>query len=69
MNKNKSKSTWIIQDWVGNRIFPEKTFKSFDDTWYFLQTKFSCDDDCANDDCNNCQELQELYAKEINTNE
>jgi len=66
---NKLESTWIVQDWAGNRIFPEKTFKTFDDAWYFLQTKFSCDDDCANDDCNNCQELQELYVKQFNIKE
>mgnify|MGYP001437304069 FL=1 len=64
MSTTENKTTWIIQDTFGNRIFPEKTFKSFDDTWYFLQTKFPCNDECVNDDCNNCQELQELYAKQ-----
>ena len=62
---NKLESTWIVQDWAGNRMFPKKTFKSFDDTWHFLQTEFTCNDKCVNDDCDNCQELQELYAKGI----
>lgn len=27
---------YIIQDWAGNRMFPDKQFDSFDDGWCFL---------------------------------
>ena len=65
MSTTESKTTWIIQDTFGNRIFSEKTFESYDGTWQFIQTEFPCNDECINDDCNNCQELQELYAEEV----
>lgn len=27
---------FIIQDWAGNHLFKNKTFKTFDDGWEFL---------------------------------
>lgn len=27
---------YIIQDWAGNRMFPRKTFESFEDGWDFI---------------------------------
>ncbi len=28
--------TWIIEDWAGNRMFPDVEFASFDDGWSFV---------------------------------
>jgi len=29
-------STFIIQDWAGNRMFPEETFETYEDAWEFI---------------------------------
>lgn len=26
-------SKWIVQNWVGNRVFPNEEFDSFEDGW------------------------------------
>lgn len=31
---------WIIQDWAGNRLFPDRTFDSFEDGWEFVRSQF-----------------------------
>lgn len=36
---------WIIEDWAGNRKFPDRSFDSFMDATYFLQTRIRNDDD------------------------
>ena len=28
--------TFIIEDWAGNHLFKDKTFKSFEDGWEFI---------------------------------
>ena len=28
--------TFIIQDWAGNHLFPDKAFESFEDGWDFI---------------------------------
>lgn len=30
------KDLYIIEDWAGNHLFKDKTFKSFEDGWEFL---------------------------------
>jgi hypothetical protein len=27
---------FMIEDWAGNRMFPEKTFSTFEDGWDFI---------------------------------
>jgi len=34
------KTYFIIQDWAGNRLFPDKEFKDFEDGWDFLYQFF-----------------------------
>ena len=48
---------FIIQDWAGNELTDFGTFKSFDDAWEFLLSKFDNDED-----------LGEFYAIETETN-
>ena len=36
---------FIIEDWAGNHLFRNKTFKSFDDGFDFLQEKFPDNND------------------------
>ncbi len=31
---------WIIQDWASNRLFPAKTFDTFEDGWEFVRENF-----------------------------
>lgn len=32
----ESSNEYIIQDWAGNRMFPTKTFDSFEDGWEYI---------------------------------
>lgn len=32
---------YVIEDWAGNRVFPDKEFSDFDDGWEFLWNHFS----------------------------
>lgn len=34
----KTSARWIIHDWTGRRIFPDKEFKSFEDGWEHIRT-------------------------------
>ena len=57
-------ATFIIQDWAGNRMFPDKTFESFEDGWRFVyenvdNSKF---DLSGNDDDD---EFQDIYVVEV----
>jgi hypothetical protein len=29
---------WIVEDWAGNRMFPDKRFSSFEAGWNFVQS-------------------------------
>lgn len=29
-------TTYIIEDWAGNRLFKDKTFSNFDEAWEFI---------------------------------
>ena len=31
---------WAVRDWAGNRMFPDKTFATFEDGWEFVCGKF-----------------------------
>lgn len=31
------KQVFTIEDWAGNRMFPDKTFASFEEGWEFVQ--------------------------------
>jgi hypothetical protein len=35
---------YVIEDWAGNRLFPDKTFPTFEDGWDFLLKKFPDED-------------------------
>ncbi|MFZ8932363.1 MAG: hypothetical protein ACO2ZP_00495 [Bacteriovoracaceae bacterium] len=28
--------TWIIKDWMSNRLWPDKEFETFEDGWAFI---------------------------------
>lgn len=49
------KTEWIIEDWAGNKVFPEKIFKNFDDAEEFLSVFLG-------DDYEECR--QEYYIEE-----
>ena len=53
-------SKFIIQDWVGNHLFKDEVFESFDDGWYFLDVHFDHLGDREKD-----IELGEYYVIEI----
>lgn len=31
---------FVIQDWMGNRMFPTRTFQTFEDGWEFVRGQF-----------------------------
>jgi hypothetical protein len=35
---------FIIQDWAGNRLFPNKTFPSYEDGWEYIYTNVPNED-------------------------
>lgn len=45
---------WVIQDWMGNRMFPDKTFETFEDGWEFIREQFPEEGD-----------WEELYVVEL----
>lgn len=36
---------YVIEDWAGNRLFPDKSFPTFEDGWSFLLEKFPNEED------------------------
>ena len=50
---------WIIEDWAGNRMFPDKTFDSFDDAWEYIYENVdnSKYDESGNEDDNIYQDI------------
>jgi len=40
-----NKTMWIIKDWAGNKPFPDKKFKTFQDAWEFIYGKFPDEED------------------------
>ena len=50
---------WIIEDWAGNRMFPDKTFDSFDDAWDYIYENVdnSKYDESGNEDDNVYQDI------------
>lgn len=36
---------WIVQDWTGKRIFPDKTFDTFEDGWDHIRTQHPDEED------------------------
>lgn len=36
---------WMIQDWTGKRLFPDKEFDSYQDGWDFVLENFKTDED------------------------
>lgn len=60
------KDVFIIQDWAGNRMFPDKTFESFEDGWEFVyenvdNSKFDLSGD---DDDSVFQDIYVVEAKD-----
>jgi len=47
-----------IVDWMNNRIFPNKIFKSFEDGWEYIYNKFD-----------NQEDHQEYFVVDINEKE
>ncbi len=43
-----SKKKFIIEDWAGNRMFPDKSFDTFEDGWAFVYEKFP-EEECFDD--------------------
>ena len=41
------KNIFIITDWAGNRIFPNKEFETFEDAWDFIYEEFPDEDDLS----------------------
>jgi hypothetical protein len=56
--------TFIIEDWMSNRLFPTKTFTSFEDGWAYIYKNVdnSTFDMSQNDDDD---EYQEYFVIEI----
>ena len=52
-------SIFIIEDWAGNRMFPNKTFKTFGDGWEFIYNNVdnSLFDKTQNDNDNVYQDI------------
>lgn len=50
---------WIIEDWAGNRMFPDMTFDSFDDAWDYIYENVdnSKYDESGNEDDNIYQDI------------
>ena len=50
---------FIIEDWAGNRMFPNKTFKTFEDGWEFIYNNVdnSLFDKTQNDNDNVYQDI------------
>ena len=36
---------WIIRDWAGNRMFPDREFDTFEDGWEFIRGQFPNEED------------------------
>lgn len=41
----KSNKKWIIQDWIGNHMYPDREFNSFEAGWEFVQTEHPDEED------------------------
>ena len=50
---------WIIEDWAGNRMFPDMSFNSFDDAWDYIYENVdnSKYDESGNEDDNVYQDV------------
>lgn len=59
-----SKRIFIIQDWAGNHLFRNKTFKTFEDGWEFIYENVdnSAYDLSGNDNDNEYQEYFVIEA-------
>lgn len=58
---------WIIEDWMGNRVFPERVFDSFEDARDFISVyadEVSDGDDYEYDTI--CEDLYAVQIKEEN---
>lgn len=53
------KTVFIIVDWGGNRIFPQKEFNSFDDGWHYIYENVdnSLYEETDNEDDNEYQDI------------
>lgn len=40
-----SKLGWCVKDWAGNRLFPDRTFPSFEEGWEFIRSQFENEED------------------------
>jgi len=45
LTKGKQMNKYKIVDWMNNRIFPNKIFKTFEDGWEYIYDKFPNEED------------------------
>jgi hypothetical protein len=62
------KTIYIIQDWMGNRMFPNKDFKTFEEGWNYIHENVdnSLFEATQNDNDDNYQEYNVIFAKREN---
>ncbi len=41
----EGKSRWMIEDWAGNRVYPDRTFDTYEDAWEFIREQHPNEDD------------------------
>ena len=58
--------TFIIQDWAGNRMFPEHAFETFEDAWEFIYENVdnSTYDETGNENDNVYQDIYVINTAE-----
>ena len=57
---------FMIQDWAGNRMFPENTFDTFEDGWEFIDENVDNSEfDKSGDENDNA--LQDIYVVEMSS--
>jgi hypothetical protein len=57
---------FIIQDWAGNRMFPENTFDTFEDGWEFVDENVDNSEfEKSGDENDNA--LQDIYVVEMSS--
>ena len=59
--------TFIIQDWAGNRMFPDDAFETFEDAWEFIYENVdnSKYDETGNENDNVYQDIYVINTAEL----
>lgn len=57
---------YIIEDWAGNRLFPNKSFETYEDGWAFIYNEIdnSIFEETNNDDHDNHQDYFVVKIKQ-----